>query len=105
MHMGTQYGVLTRILATLACLAVLTSITTAVVMWWKRRPAGTAGLPRRDVDTAPAEAPRGALVAVGAIAAVLAVLYPSFGVSLVAVLAVEALVERRRRGRQPEPAR
>lgn len=46
MHMGTQYGLLTRILATAACLGLLTSILTATLMWWKRRPTGT-GRPAR----------------------------------------------------------
>ena len=34
----------TRILATAFCLGLLTSIVSATMMWWKRRPAGTAGL-------------------------------------------------------------
>ena len=45
MHMGNQFGVLTRISATLACLGVLTSVLTGFLMWWKRRPAGGTGLP------------------------------------------------------------
>lgn len=100
MHMGTQYGVLTRILATVFCLGLLTSIVTATLMWWKRRPTGTAGLPGRTSDTARAQTPRGAVVAVGLIATTLAVLYPSFGVSLLVVLIAESIVESRRRARQ-----
>ena len=99
-HMGTQYGILTRILATLACLGVLTSIMSAVAMWWKRRPTGSAGLPGRTSDTIRSNTPRGAVVAVGVIATALAVLYPSFGVTLVVVLIAEAIVDSRRRSRQ-----
>ena len=51
MHMGTQYGILTRIMATAACLGILTSIVTATLMWWKRRPTGGAGLPGATSDT------------------------------------------------------
>ena len=98
--MGTQYGILTRILATVFCLGLLTSIVTATLMWWKRRPTGTAGLPGRTSDTARAQTPRGAVVAVGLIATTLAVLYPSFGVSLLVVLIAESIVESRRRARQ-----
>ncbi len=101
MHMGTQYGLLTRILATAACLGLLTSIATATVMWWKRRPTGTAGLPGRSGDAARANTPRGAVVAIGVLATALAVLYPSFGVSLLVVLIAETVVENRRTRRQP----
>lgn len=97
MHMGTQYGVFTRILATATCLALLTSIVTGVTMWWKRRPTGTAGLPGRTSDAARSHTPRGAVVAIGVIATGLAVLYPSFGATLLVVLIAETIVESRRR--------
>ena len=95
-HMGTQYGLLNRILSTAACLALLTSIISATVMWWKRRPTGTAGLPGRGSDAARSNTPRGAVVAIGVIATGLAVLYPSFGVTLLVVLIAETIVESRR---------
>ena len=103
MHMGNQYGLLTRISATLACLAVLTSITTATIMWWKRRPTGSAGLPGRTSDTMKSHTPRGAVIAIGIIATALAVLYPSFGVTLLLVLIIESIVESRRTNRQQQP--
>jgi len=95
-HMGTQYGILTRILASLACLGVLTSIVSAIAMWWKRRPTGSTGLPGRTSDTVRSNTPRGAVVAIGVIATALAVLYPSFGVTLIVVLIAESIVESRR---------
>lgn len=95
-HMGTQYGLLNRILSTAACLALLTSILSAAVMWWKRRPTGTAGLPGRSGDAVRSNTPRGAVVAIGVIATALAVLYPSFGVTLVVVLIAESIIESRR---------
>ena len=104
MHMGNQYGLLTRISATLACLAVLTSILTATIMWWKRRPTGTAGLPGRSSEAVRSNTPRGAVVAIGVIATALAVLYPSFGVTLIIVLVAEAIVESRRKSRRPTDA-
>lgn len=96
-HMGTQYGVLTRILATGLCLGLLTSIATATAMWWKRRPTGSAGLPGRTSAETTSHTPRGAVVAIGVIATALAVIYPSFGVSLLVVLIAEALLTSRRR--------
>jgi len=65
-------------------------------MWWKRRPTGGAGLPGRSSDTLRANTPRGAVVAIGVIATALAVLYPSFGVTLIVVLIAESIVESRR---------
>lgn len=100
MHMGTQYGVVNRVLSTLACLGLLTSIATATMMWWKRRPTGSAGLPGRTSDTMKSHTPRGAVVAIGVVATALAVIYPSFGLSLVVVLIIEALVESRRNSRR-----
>lgn len=96
MHMGNQYGLLTRISATLACLGLLTMIATGVMMWWKRRPSGTAGLPARTSDSVRSGTPGGALVAVGSIATVLSVLYPAFGVTLIVVIAAEAALVRKR---------
>ena len=45
MHMGTQFGLWTRILATIACLGVITSALTGLLMWWNRRPSGRSGFP------------------------------------------------------------
>ncbi|BBZ21138.1 PepSY-associated TM helix domain-containing protein [Mycolicibacterium gadium] len=98
MHMGNQLGVLTRISATIACLGVLTSVATGLLMWWIRRPAGRAGLPGR-VGVAGAAPPKRVVIAVTAAAVVLGVLFPVFGVSLLLVLAVEAVLARRDRSR------
>lgn len=104
MHMGNQLGVLTRIIATMACLGVLLSVTTGVLMWWKRRPAGKTGLPRSASAATRADTPKKAVVTVVVASVVLAVVYPAFGVSLLAVLAVEfALGCRRRRGADDAP--
>ncbi len=65
-------------------------------MWWKRRPAGGNGPPGRTGDSQRPAAPRGAAVAVGVIATTLAVVYPSFGVTLLLVLAAEAVLAARR---------
>lgn len=90
-HMGTQYGLLTRITATLACLGLLASIATGAIMWWKRRPTGTAGLPGRTSDAMRADTPRGAKIAIAVTAVALGVLYPAFGASLIVVLVIEGV--------------
>ncbi len=108
MHMGNQLGVLTRISATLACLGVLTSVLTGFLMWWKRRPAGGTGLPSPANAATRAATPKRAVKAVSIAAIALGVLYPAFGVSLLVVLGVEAVLAIRRRSRddgaKPETA-
>jgi uncharacterized iron-regulated membrane protein len=102
MHMGTQFGVLTRILATIACLGVIISALTGLLMWWHRRPSGRSGLPGPVSDTTRANTPRGAVIAVSVAGVVLGVVFPVFGVSLLVVLAVEAVLAKRRRTGDPE---
>jgi uncharacterized iron-regulated membrane protein len=71
-----------------ACLALITLIVTGVWMWWKRRPRGRAGAPARVTS-------RRTAYGVIAIMAVLGVLFPLAGVTMVAVLALDRLVLRR----------
>lgn len=99
MHMGNQLGILTRISATLACLGVLTSVLTGFLMWFKRRPAGGTGLPSPANAATRAATPKGAVKAVSIVGVVLGVLYPAFGVSLLVVLGIEAVLAVRRRSR------
>ena len=101
-HMGNQYGVLTRITATAVCIGVFLSVTTGFLMWWKRRPTGGTGLPApSDGETVDAT-PRRAVVTVVAAAGVMGVLFPTFGATLLVVLAVELVVARRRRRDLPD---
>lgn len=78
-HMGTQFGLLNRIFLTSICLLVVWNIVTALVMWNRRRRAGTLGVPRRPVD---AKTQR----SVGITQLILAVVYPLWGASLALVL-------------------
>jgi uncharacterized iron-regulated membrane protein len=72
-----------------ACLGVLTSVVTGFLMWWRRRPKGGTGLPGPTTEVTRAATPRSAVIAITATAVVLGVLYPSFGVSLLVVAALE----------------
>ncbi|MGE2832845.1 PepSY-associated TM helix domain-containing protein [Mycobacterium sp. SMC-4] len=99
MHMGNQYGVLTRITATLACLGVLVSVVSGLAMWWKRRPAGGTGLPKPTGAATRSHTPKRAVLAVALAAVTLGVIFPVFGVSLLLVLAAEVAVARRQRNR------
>lgn len=85
-HMGTQLGLFSRILMTGICLAVLWSVISAVVMYVKRRRSGL-GLPRRPRDLRLAN---GLLV----LMVITGVIFPLWGLSALAVLAVDRFVIR-----------
>jgi uncharacterized iron-regulated membrane protein len=87
-HMGTQFGLVSRILATLVCLLVFWNVFTAFKMWNRRRRKGTVGIPRRPVDVHMQRA-------VGISAIVLALVYPLWGLTLAAVLLFDRFVVRR----------
>lgn len=103
MHMGNQWGVLTRISATVACLGIWIMIGTGLLMWWKSRPQGKTGIPSRARASTKADTPKRARLVITIIAVVAGVIYPVFGVSLLVVLAVEALLDARRQSRDGSP--
>ncbi|WP_179468272.1 PepSY-associated TM helix domain-containing protein [Mycolicibacterium vinylchloridicum] len=96
MHMGNQMGWLTRISATVACLGVLLSALTGLLMWWKRRPSGQSGLPGPASAATRTNTPKRAMVTVAVVAIVLGILFPAFGISLIVVLVAEAIIAARR---------
>lgn len=87
-HMGTQFGLINRVFLTLLCVTVLYSITTAVVMWLRRRRKGSLGVPRRPVDPSIQKS-------VGITGLVLAVVYPLWGASACVLLLIDRLVRKR----------
>jgi uncharacterized iron-regulated membrane protein len=99
LHMGTQLGIVTRILATLGCLAIIVSLVSSVVMWWKRRPRGSAGLPPRQQH----RTNRGR-AGLGVIALAIGLIFPLWGISLIAVIVIDVVVDAvMRRRRAPAP--
>lgn len=80
-HLGAEYGPLNRYLMLAGCIAILLLVVSAPVMWWKRRPRGTLGVP-------PAADPRQAR-AVLAIMLPVALFYPLVGASLAAAWLAE----------------
>ncbi|PZX16923.1 putative iron-regulated membrane protein [Palleronia aestuarii] len=81
-HMGQQFGLANQIVLLLACIAMLVMAVSAIVMWWKRRPAGSLGAPAVPSDW---RIPHAVLLM--AIAAGL--FFPLVGLSLLAVAAIE----------------
>jgi uncharacterized iron-regulated membrane protein len=81
-HQGQEYGSLNRYLMLAGCVAIVLLAVSAVVMWWKRRPAGRLGVPAPPAD-------RRVAWGVLAVIAVVGVIYPLVGASLVAALTLE----------------
>lgn len=84
-HEGKQFAIVNQLVIVLACLVVVVLAATGVVLWWQRRPAGRLGAPVKPRQ-------RRASIAAVAIMAMIGVLFPLVGVSLVAVLALDFLV-------------
>ena len=87
-HMGTQFGLVNRIVMTGVCLLVVWSVISAVVMYVKRRRGRSLGLPRRPED-----------VGLGTTLMVLfigtALIFPLFGITALIILGLDRFVIRR----------
>jgi uncharacterized iron-regulated membrane protein len=88
LHIGTIWGLPTKLIWLVTCIILTTSPVTGVWMWWERRPQGRLGLPRR-VD---ARRPRWLVATVTATS----IFLPALGLSVVVVLVVEFLMSRLR---------
>ncbi|MGB8859524.1 MAG: PepSY domain-containing protein [Ilumatobacteraceae bacterium] len=87
-HMGTQWGIVTRIFMTMLCVLTIWSIVSALVMYFKRRRKGTLGLPRRPIDLRMSKH-------LTVISVALALVFPQWGVTALGVLAVDRFVIRK----------
>jgi uncharacterized iron-regulated membrane protein len=81
-HMGQQFGLVNQVVLLVACIAIIMLAVSACVMWWKRRPAGSLGVPPMPSDR---RLFRGllAILVIGGIA------FPLVGLSLVVMLALD----------------
>ena len=87
-HMGRQLDVANGVVMGAVSLGVMFSVLSAPIMYWKRRPRGSLGLPRRPYD---ARLMRGVVI----IALVLGVLFPLLGASMIVVAVVDHFLIRR----------
>jgi uncharacterized iron-regulated membrane protein len=87
-HMGTQLGLVSRILMTLLCVLSIWSVISAFVMFWKRRRPGTLGLPRRPVDARFTWKVVAAAVAIG-------IVFPQWAVVALVVIGIDKFVIRK----------
>ena len=86
-HMGQQYGFANQIILAIACLAIILLAVSGGIMWWKRRPKGSLGVP-------PLPPQKTVLRGLLALLAIGGVLFPLVGVSLVMMLALDFVVQR-----------
>lgn len=82
-HMGQQWGLANRLVLLAVCAATVLLCVGSAVMWWKRRPRGSLGVP-------PLPSDRRVLRGVVALLAVGGVIFPLVGLSLLVVLALDA---------------
>lgn len=92
LHEGRRFGLPNMVLTTAFCLAVIASCITGPLMWWRRRPRGSAsvGAPRGRMPLASSPA-----LAVGIV--VLGIFLPVMGVSLALALLLDRFVLSRLR--------
>lgn len=88
-HLGQQFGLANQLFLAVACVAIVLLAVSAGVMWWKRRPTGTLGVPPMPQDK---RVFRGLL----AILAIGGIIFPLVGASLIVMLAVDWLYLRSR---------
>lgn len=81
-HMGQAFGLVNQIALLLVCMALIAMSVAAVVMWWKRRPAGSLGTPPVPVDW---RIPRNVLL----IAIAAGLFFPLVGLTLLVAAALE----------------
>jgi uncharacterized iron-regulated membrane protein len=87
-HMGTQLGIVSRVMMTALCVLGIWSVFSALVMFTRRRRPGTIGAPRR-----PANVKLSRQLSV--VALTLGVIFPVWGVVAAVVLAIDRFVIRR----------
>ncbi|MGC3968003.1 MAG: PepSY domain-containing protein [Pirellulales bacterium] len=91
-HTGEIFGLTTKILALLTCLALALLAVTGAWMWWRKRPHGTWGLPPSNAEL---NVPKWLLASI----VVLGVLLPAVGISILFILLGDAILVRLARRR------
>lgn len=89
-HMGQEFGLANQLFLLVVCLAIILMAVSAGVMWWKRRPKGSLGIP-------PAPISASVMWGLIAIMAVVGVIFPLVGASLVVMVVLDLAFGGRRR--------
>lgn len=84
-HMGKYFGLGNQLLMLVGCLIVITLCVSGAILWWQRRPAGRIGAPFLPEYMQQWKTPI-------VIIAIMGVIFPLVGISLVTVLLLDYLV-------------
>ncbi|MEJ5081336.1 PepSY-associated TM helix domain-containing protein [Ochrobactrum sp. MYb379] len=88
-HMGQQFGLANQIILAIACAGIVLLAVSAGIMWWKRRPDGSLGVPPMPNDR---RVFRGLLL----ILVIGGIIFPLVGASLVVMLVLDWLYTQTR---------
>lgn len=86
-HMGQQFGLANRLLLLAVCIGNVILAVSAGIMWWKRRPAGSMGVP-------PLPGERNAFAGILVILAIGGIVFPLVGAALLTMLAMDIVIVR-----------
>jgi uncharacterized iron-regulated membrane protein len=86
-HMGQQFGLANQLVLTAACMGIALLVVSATVMWWKRRPKGSLGVPPMPSD-------RRVFRGLIAILVIGGIIFPLVGLSLVIMLTLDWIYTR-----------
>jgi len=87
LHVGSVFGIPTKLLALLACLMIVLLCVTGIWMWWRARPKGQSGLPGRVENARLKRWPVLVMIACG-------ILMPMAGFSIIIVLLGDWIAQR-----------
>lgn len=96
-HMGQTFGTANQIVLLIVCMGIVLMCVSAAVMWWKRRPSGSLGIP-------PLPADRRVFVGLFLILGIGGALFPLTGLSLLVMIALDLIWQRLRRTLGTTPA-
>ncbi|RVQ50497.1 PepSY-associated TM helix domain-containing protein [Sinorhizobium meliloti] len=82
-HLGQEFGLVNQIVLLAVCIAIVALAASAGVMWWKRRPAGSLGVPPMPSDKRVFWGLLTILIAGG-------IVFPLVGLSLVIMFALDS---------------
>jgi uncharacterized iron-regulated membrane protein len=86
-HMGQEFGLANQLVLLAACLAIVGLAVSAGVMWWKRRPKGSLGVPPMPLDKRVFRGLIAILITGG-------IVFPLVGLSLLIMLALDWFYSR-----------
>jgi uncharacterized iron-regulated membrane protein len=86
-HQGQEFGRINQFLMLATCLTIILSCVTAIVMWWKRRPAGRIGVP-------PMPPRRSVYLRLWIIALLFGIAFPLTGLAILAMVLFDQVVIR-----------